>query len=408
MGGRLEAQEESHAVLYRAVLREIGFDALLLAPADLTVAAMCRPFAGGPTVEVPRPPLNLRLADGSPAALTQPFADFEVGGIPVRVLSIVDPEEAERLVADGLAVGFVSAAAALQSIQPRPDALWIVSARLSGVELEALRAALPRLGPAVVVDAARGTGATRLEDAPVAARTGEPSLVVSIDPRGRGVGILDLDPRPEGGWTVSWHAMELADELATAPSPLRDGPVRDLVARHRSEVIDRGYLESFPTIPFAGGLRYLGSGACAKCHPGIFEEWVNGPHATALASLARVEHGSDPACARCHVVGFERFPDGRWQRIAGGFSHPRRTQHLGGVGCEACHGPGSAHAADPLDGSLWAPGRPNRARPGRESCLRCHDADIDEGFASAFEREHLPRVDHRAVPADRRFASPSR
>lgn len=58
------------------------------------------------------------------------------------------------------------------------------------------------------------------------------------------------------------------------------------------------------------------------------------------------------ACAGCHSEEAETRNKG---------SHAR-------VSCEACHGPGAAHAADPL--SVRA-GRPE-ASP---LCIRCHEAD---------------------------------
>ena len=79
---------------------------------------------------------------------------------------------------------------------------------------------------------------------------------------------------------------------------------------------------------------------------------------------------------------------------------------MGGVGCENCHGPGSAHAADPYDRSLFAPGGPNRRSMDKQGCMTCHDAENHHGFAEAFETRHLPAVDHRRVPSDRRTVLP--
>lgn len=65
------------------------------------------------------------------------------------------------------------------------------------------------------------------------------------------------------------------------------------------------------------------------------------------------------ACAPCHGTGV----DVGWSPEAGRYD-TRIDEH--GVGCEACHGLGSTHAADPTA----AP--PPLARPGAETCLPCH------------------------------------
>ncbi len=101
---------------------------------------------------------------------------------------------------------------------------------------------------------------------------------------------------------------------------------------------------------------YVGSAACGKCHTTAYKALKDSPHAAATRSLkdAAPDHWRVPLpkrgvvglrkgeCLRCHVTGF----GGR-----GGFpaavpddplAHP-----MAGVGCEACHGPGKAHADDP-------------------------------------------------------------
>lgn len=71
------------------------------------------------------------------------------------------------------------------------------------------------------------------------------------------------------------------------------------------------------------GFRPLGSTACRTCHRTLFESWESSPHALS-AEVLTFEQTLDPDCAACHV------PDD------GAFDN--------GVGCEACHGPGSAYA----------------------------------------------------------------
>jgi hypothetical protein len=412
LAGRGEPQEESKASLLRALFQELGLSASFLGVPDLYVASMAQPFEASPGeamttsagLDVPRPPINVRLRDASPASGTQPIADFRVRDLKVRAFLVVDPEPAQRLLADGIAHVAISTTGAVQSLQPGPDTLWIVGAYLSGTQRDDLRTGLARLGPSVVVDLARESGAERLPPT----RLGSTPVVVSFDELGKTVGVLDVDPVPEaegGGWSVSYRTVPLVPDLDALASPLRDDVVRPLLARYRQEVRESGYLRDFAaTFADEGATRYVGSARCAGCHPGIYEEWSATRHAVALDTLAAMDHAHDPECVRCHVVGFERMADDRFTRTSSGFLDPARTAHLGGVGCENCHGPGSVHVARPTDPTVWepGPGRRNARSPGIAECQRCHDAENSPGFPEGFADRHLPAVDHRNVPADRR------
>ena len=68
-----------------------------------------------------------------------------------------------------------------------------------------------------------------------------------------------------------------------------------------------------------------------------------------------------------------------------GVSHPTMVGELTDVGCEACHGPGKAHAASPTTVKL-------QASPGIEVCTQCHDGVQDEGRFDA--ETYLSRVRH--------------
>jgi DnaJ-class molecular chaperone len=93
-----------------------------------------------------------------------------------------------------------------------------------------------------------------------------------------------------------------------------------------------------------GRFQYVGSAACAECHGedaigNQMKIWLSSPHAKAYAALsskgageiAKKNNISDPEndarCLKCHTTG-------------GGQSALTAKE---GVGCEACHGPGSEY-----------------------------------------------------------------
>lgn len=61
-------------------------------------------------------------------------------------------------------------------------------------------------------------------------------------------------------------------------------------------------------------------------------------------------------CAYCHVVGYDR-DENDWAEF--------------GIGCEACHGPGSAHSDDPSINNIFNPSRMPRAFAA-DVCGQCH------------------------------------
>jgi hypothetical protein len=112
-------------------------------------------------------------------------------------------------------------------------------------------------------------------------------------------------------------------------------------------------------------LPFLGAAACAKCHPREHEIWSRSAHPRALATLAEVDRDYTVACVYCHVTGWAS-PDG------GGFVDPASTSRLGGVQCEACHGPGQSHVSDPKAeyGQVVSP----------DKCFACHDQENSPKF----------------------------
>ena len=79
---------------------------------------------------------------------------------------------------------------------------------------------------------------------------------------------------------------------------------------------------------------YIGQKKCRTCHFKDFRSWKRMKHSGSWDVLS-VEERTRPECYRCHVTGYGK---------PSGYASEEETPHLTGVQCEACHGPGSAHA----------------------------------------------------------------
>ena len=86
--------------------------------------------------------------------------------------------------------------------------------------------------------------------------------------------------------------------------------------------------------PHSGAVpEYVGAEGCKSCHQDIYTSWLQTKHARALGRLTKEQKEGD--CIRCHVTGTSE----QIAREGASPGHPN-------VQCEACHGPGSLHAAD--------------------------------------------------------------
>jgi hypothetical protein len=94
---------------------------------------------------------------------------------------------------------------------------------------------------------------------------------------------------------------------------------------------------------------FVGWQKCKMCHLKQWKSWAETPMGKALEELKpgqkvdektkakldpQKDHSQDAACVKCHVTGFGK---------PGGFDPAKPVDNLTNVGCESCHGPGSAY-----------------------------------------------------------------
>jgi len=122
-----------------------------------------------------------------------------------------------------------------------------------------------------------------------------------------------------------------------------------------------------------------GTHACKDCHPAAAAQWSATRHATAYDTLEKGARQFDLDCVACHVTGW---------RQPGGACNVAAVEGRKGVQCEACHGPGSLHAADP-------PGHIRRDPP-EEICRGCHTPEHSTRFDPASYRPRIVGTGHGA------------
>jgi len=124
---------------------------------------------------------------------------------------------------------------------------------------------------------------------------------------------------------------------------------------------------------------YVGSDACQSCHEAEFATWKTSPHGHAVTTLekaGKTDHSKEAACLDCHTTAYGK---------TGGFSPtvPVAAQpDLARVGCESCHGPGSAHIGETAKrfGTILSLGDKCDSCVILKICGRCHDDANDPGF----------------------------
>ncbi len=219
--------------------------------------------------------------------------------------------------------------------------------------------------------------------------------LVAVGHKGRLIGIMGLFRNAAGGLDYHWDLVPLGKEFATAKDLQKSNPSVQLLEDYTKEVKDKDMMGRFPQVPHPlqarfANVKYVGSDACKNCHAAEWNVWNASRHAAAIETLSENPKAYPPhnrrfdaECLICHTTGLGYDT---------GFTSEKKTPHLVGVGCETCHGPGSAHAANQNNKDLtlaMSPWKVNKKDSVETKavenrvfamCIKCHDMDNDHDF----------------------------
>ena len=104
---------------------------------------------------------------------------------------------------------------------------------------------------------------------------------------------------------------------------------------------------------------YIGAKKCRMCHKKdeTYPTWEKTPHASAMDVLNE-EQQKNKECLTCHATGMDK-----------------KGNLLGGVQCEACHGPGSEYKSKKIMEDRELAIKNGLLIPNEETCVQCHDAE---------------------------------
>lgn len=180
-------------------------------------------------------------------------------------------------------------------------------------------------------------------------------LRISVDKQGR---VVNIEDRP----------VLLDEKIPSDPS------IEEFVKKAAADIerTVKGWLTPManrPKTPVAAGL-FVTAETCGACHRREHAVWTQSAHARSFDVLEKKRQQFEPQCIGCHVTGYQ----------VGGFQHALWTPHLASVQCEACHGPGQEHIADPMKpyGKVLTP----------QACQSCHTPDESPAFdfAAAWDK----------------------
>lgn len=374
-------------------LRTIGYEAVGWGPDDLrlpagVLASSVAETDGSPSRFVSANVGLFALDSG----LTNRYRVIERGGRKFGITSVLSDKLQKDV--NNEDVKFVDAATALAEVTPKLAAESDFRILLSFAEPEETITLAKKFPQYQVVVTAHGASEPPAEPQKI---EGTETLLIEIGHKGM-FGIA-LGLYRDQATPIRYQRIPIDHRFADSPEMLK------LKEHYQQQLKTLGWEglglrpKAFPRANGPDDLngKFVGSKACAECHPTAYGIWEETAHAHAADTLAKQKPARqfDPECISCHAVGWnpqEFYP------YATGFVSMEQTPQLAGMGCENCHGPGAGHVAaeQGSDASLRNVGREKMKltleMAKDKTCATCHDLDNSPEFNFA---DYWPQVEHK-------------
>ena len=383
-GGSLVRYSGPQAVLkYRAMigmLTKIGYHGLAFGTGDLRLPAT-ELLVDIVEEKNPFVVANVSLAGDFSDKLTPDFREVEVAGVKVGITAIFGKEFQEEISSSEIA--FQDPVAALTRVLPKMrskcDKLILLS-HATPEETEALAKKFPDFDVIVTSGGAiePPTTATQID--------GHEQMIVDIGQKGAYVGVVGLFDDAKQPWRY---------ERVPLDHRFKDSPEgKKMMVDYQRQLELTGFAGlGLKPVPHPSGSTFVGSDTCSDCHSTAHDIWKKTPHSHATDVIVsppeRFEppRHFDPECLSCHVTGWEAQ---KYYPFVGGYLDLEKSKHLHHVGCENCHGPGSAHVAaeeeEAADATLtkfrdqMRISKETMKKSFERGCNKCHDQDNDPNF----------------------------
>jgi 2',3'-cyclic-nucleotide 2'-phosphodiesterase (5'-nucleotidase family) len=244
---------------------------------------------------------------------------------------------------------------------------------------------------------------------------GTSTRILEAGHKGRFVGVVGVFRRGTA-YELKYQLVSMEPAFDDRNNAKNENPVLDLMEKYADQVKKDQLLTKVARRPHPTQIdpelvkrqvqaKFIGSEKCGDCHDQAYQVWKKTIHYEAFDNLVKAQKPSnrqyDPECVRCHTVGFDH-PTGFYDAPAGAdlAKHNQKFLH---VGCESCHGPGSVHANNPNDESLYRLINPFRAsKAEREAAQKMADARLPgetrkkaEAEKRRLEEKRMDRIDFK-------------